>query len=63
MRPTDTTCTGTWALIGVSGPAQPQDVRLFEYVDGTWRLQDEAQACVAGDSLPAAVARSVCDAG
>lgn len=52
-------------MIGVSGPAQAQtqDVRLFEYVDGMWRLQDEAQACVAGDSLPAAVARSVCDAG
>lgn len=63
LRPTGTTCSGTWALLGVSGPARAQDVLLFEYVDGTWRLRDEAEACVAGDSLPAAVARSVCDAG
>ncbi|MBB3678294.1 hypothetical protein [Modestobacter versicolor] len=62
-RPTETTCSGTRAVVGVTGPGQAQDVLLFGYVDGQWQPVDEAEACAAGDSLPAAVVQSVCDAG
>lgn len=63
VRLTDTTCSGAWAFIGVSGPANAQDVLLYERVDGAWQPADESEACAAGDSLPAVVSRSVCDAG
>jgi len=62
VRLTDATCSGTWAFIGVGGPGQAQDVRLFGYLEGSWQPVDEDRACAAGDSLPAAVQRSVCDA-
>ena len=63
VRLTETTCSGTWAFIGVRGPGQAQDVLLFEYTDGTWRPVDEDQACAGGDSLPDEVVQSVCNAG
>ena len=57
---TDTWCSGTWAVVGLMGPAYGQSVELFQYADGAWRVADE-DACSSGD-LPADVQQSVCNA-
>ena len=59
---TDPTCSGSWAVIGVSGPTPGPVVQLFRYVDGAWQLADRDAACAAGE-LPADIEPGVCQAG
>ena len=59
---TDPFCSGTWAVIGISGPAPGPVVQLFRYADGAWQSADEDAACAAGE-LPGDIEPSVCRAG
>lgn len=61
-RLTATTCSGTWAVVGVRLPDHSQRADLFQDVSGTWRVADESQACASGQ-LPADIEAGVCDAG
>ena len=59
---TDPTCSGPWAVIGISGPAPGPVVQLFRYADGAWQPADRDAACAAGE-LPADIEPGVCQAG
>ena len=55
------TCSGDWAVIGVRY-GQAQSVALFRFADGSWRPEETAAACEAGD-LPPDLVDGVCNAG
>ena len=57
----DPTCSGSWAVIGISGLVGPS-VQVFRYVDGAWQPADRDALCAAGE-LPADLAPAVCPAG
>ena len=59
---TDPTCSGPWAVIGISGPAPGPVVELFRYADGAWQPADRDAACASGE-LPADIEPGVCQAG
>jgi hypothetical protein len=59
---TDPTCSGPWAVIGISGPAPGPVVQLFRYSDGAWQPADRDDACASGE-LPADIEPGVCQAG
>ena len=59
---TDPTCSGPWAVVGISGPAPGPVVQLFRYTDGAWQPTDRDAACAAGE-LPADIEPGVCQAG
>lgn len=61
-RLTATTCSGTWAVIGVQAPGHSQRADLFHAINGTWQPADERQACSTG-ALPSDIEPGVCDAG
>ena len=59
---TDPTCSGPWAVIGISGPAPGPVVELFRYAEGAWQPADRDAACASGE-LPADIEPGVCQAG
>jgi hypothetical protein len=59
---TDPTCSGPWAVIGISGPAPGPVVQLFRWSDGAWQPADRDAACASGE-LPADIEPGVCSAG
>jgi hypothetical protein len=59
---TDPTCSGPWAVIGISGPAPGPVVQLFRWSEGAWQPADRDAACASGE-LPADIEPGVCQAG
>ena len=59
---TDPTCSGPWAVIGLSGPTAGPVVELFRFTGGAWQPTDRDAACAAGE-LPADLEPGVCQAG
>jgi hypothetical protein len=59
---TDPTCSGPWAVIGLSGPTVGPVVQVFRYADGAWAPADRDAVCTAGE-LPADIQPGVCQAG
>ncbi|QXG77711.1 hypothetical protein KUM42_09545 [Modestobacter sp. L9-4] len=59
---TDPTCSGPWAVIGISGPTVGPVVQVFRYADGAWQPADRDAVCAAGE-LPADIEPGVCQAG
>ncbi|MCZ2827546.1 hypothetical protein O2W14_01695 [Modestobacter sp. VKM Ac-2986] len=59
---TDPVCSGSWAVIGISGPTDGPVVQVFRYAGGAWQPADRAAVCEAGE-LPADLEPGVCQAG
>ena len=59
---TEPTCSGPWAVVGISGPVPGPVVELFRYADGAWAPADRDAACADGE-LPADIEPGVCQAG
>ena len=59
---TEPTCSGPWAVIGISGPVPGPVVQLFRHADGAWQPADRDAACASGE-LPADIEPGVCQAG
>jgi hypothetical protein len=59
---TDPTCSGPWAVIGISGPTVGPVVQVFRHTDGSWQPADRDAVCAAGE-LPADIEPGVCQAG
>ncbi|MFQ1002223.1 hypothetical protein [Modestobacter sp. SSW1-42] len=62
VRLTDPVCSGSWAVIGTSGPTSGPVVQVFHHADGAWQPADRDAVCAAGE-LPADLEPGVCQAG
>lgn len=62
VRLTDPVCSGSWAVIGTSGPTVGPVVQVFRDADGAWQPADRDAVCPAGE-LPADLEPGVCQAG